>query len=250
MTALGMAAVRADESRRDDRLFNDPYAELFLEAMPIVPPVGSSDLGAMFANHGTIRTRFFDGYLLGSGRSQIVLLAAGLDTRAFRLNWPAGTRLFELDLPEVLSFKESVLNGHEPACERVILPTDLRTNWPTDLTAAGFNPDMPTAWLAEGLLIYLSANEAASMLVSVGDLSAPGSQLAFEHTEHDPMTAKARVTPGMAKFTNLWKGGLNKDAPAWLTTHGWQVEVHRDVGYGPRTSTTSYLIARFGTNPE
>jgi methyltransferase (TIGR00027 family) len=121
-TALGVARVRALESRRKDRLFDDHYAQAFLDAAPGAfpeerqarqPGDGSlRALGAAFSAHAVIRTRFYDDWLtaaVGGSRGQVVLLAAGLDTRAFRLGWPAGTRVFEVDLPDVLAFKEAVL---------------------------------------------------------------------------------------------------------------------------------------------
>ncbi len=238
-TALGMARVRAEESRRPDRLFDDPYAQAFLAAAPGAFPEepavvgGLAWLGAAFFFHGVIRTRFFDDYLLAAtaaGCRQVVLLAAGLDTRAFRLAWPDKVRLFELDLPEMLAFKEPVLAAQHavPQCERVVLPADLREDWPATLATAGFQPTRPTAWLAEGLLIYLSAEEAARLLTAVGELSAPGSQLAFEHgtIAESPLLAQARALPAMAQFTSLWKGGLGTHAPEWLTRHGWQAHTH------------------------
>ncbi len=166
-TAIGVAHVRAEESRRPDRLFHDPYAEAFVAAAPNTLPTeheASHDLaawGAEWAVHATIRTRFFDDYLLAAGAAgcrQVVLLAAGLDTRALRLDWPEGTRVFELDLPDMLTFKERVLADHpsRPApapCERTTVAVDLRADWPAALTGAGFDPSQPTAWLAEGLLI-------------------------------------------------------------------------------------------------
>jgi hypothetical protein len=129
-TALGVAMVRARESRREDRLFDDPYAQAFVDAAPgafpeepatseeraALGPMAS--LGAVFYFHGVIRTRFFDDYLtaaVAAGCSQVVLLAAGLDTRAFRLAWPENTRVFEVDLPDVLAFKETVLTAHGAA---------------------------------------------------------------------------------------------------------------------------------------
>jgi methyltransferase (TIGR00027 family) len=139
-------------------------------------------------------------------------------------------RLFEVDLPDVLSFKQRVL-AHQvarPRCERVVVPADLRDTWSPTLVAAGFQETAPTAWLAEGLLIYLSADETARMLTSVGELSAPGSQLACEHGKMtaDSLLARARTMPTMAEYTALWQGGLGTDAQSWLADHGWRVHAH------------------------
>jgi methyltransferase (TIGR00027 family) len=250
-TAIGMALVRAEESRRPDRLFDDPYAAAFVAAAPgAVPeqrpaPGELASWGATISVHGVIRTRFFDDYLLAAcaaGCRQVVLLAAGLDTRAFRLAWPAGVRLFELDLPEVLAFKERVLAAHAavPQCERTLLPGDLRQDWPAALIKTGLEPAVPTAWLAEGLLIYLSADEAARLLSAVGELSARGSQLAFEFEQRAAadtgLLDQARAIPALAQVTRLWKGGLGGDAPDWLTRHGWQ----------PRSHDRAALAAAYG----
>ena len=142
-TALGMAMVRAREARQVDRLFDDPLAEAFLRAAPQAfseerrahdageATGGLAALGAMFFVHGAMRTRFYDDYLqtaASEGYRQVVLLAAGLDTRGYRLEWPRDTRLFELDLPEVLTFKTAIL-AEQPAlphCERIVVPVDLR----------------------------------------------------------------------------------------------------------------------------
>jgi methyltransferase (TIGR00027 family) len=244
-TALGVARVRARESQREDRLFDDPYAQAFVDAAPGAFPEEQAvrerpdahgplaSLGAAFSAHAVIRTRFYDDYLIAAtaaGSRQVVLLAAGLDTRAFRLAWPAGTRVFELDLPGVLAFKEAVLDarGAVPRSERVTVPTDLRGDWPAQLTAAGFGRARPATWLAEGLIIYLTAGEAGRLLSQVGDLSAPGSRLAFEHDPAGPdaLAARARQIPAMRQYTSLWKGGLG-DPPRWLAGHGWRPEFHR-----------------------
>jgi methyltransferase (TIGR00027 family) len=190
-TALGVAMVRARESRRGDRLFDDPYAQAFADAAPgafpeepkteeqlaALGPLAS--LGAVFYVHAVIRTRFFDDYLTAAtaaGCRQVVLLAAGLDTRAFRLAWPQDTRVFEVDLPGVLAFKDTVLAARNavPRCERTTVPADLRADWTAALAEAGFDRSGPAAWLAEGLLIYLTAAEARRLLTGVGELSAPG----------------------------------------------------------------------------
>ena len=139
------------ESRRDDRLFDDPYAQAFVDAAPgafpeepksqeqlaALGPLAS--LGAVFYAHAVIRTRFFDDYLAAAtaaGCRQVVLLAAGLDTRAFRLAWPQRTRVFEVDLSDVLAFKDTVLSarGAVPRCERTTVPADLREDWTAALT--------------------------------------------------------------------------------------------------------------------
>ncbi len=247
-TALGVAAVRAGESRRSDRLFDDPYAQRFLDAAPGAfpeEPAGGgafaalgpmAELGMAFAHHGVLRTRFFDDYLLAAaeaGCRQVVLLAAGLDTRALRLAWPAGTRVFEVDLPEVFAFKEPLLAGCvEPSgCERVVVPADLREPWTDALVAAGFDRAAPTAWLAEGLLVYLTPEAAEGLVAGVSALSAAGGRLAFEygHIADSALLAQAWRLPSMDPYRALWKGGLGTEAPARLRAHGWQARLHDRV---------------------
>jgi methyltransferase (TIGR00027 family) len=235
MTAIGMARIRADESRRPDRLFDDPLAGAFVDAAPELPPVERAgrravrSLGALLYFQGVIRTRFYDEYLTAAaagGCRQVVLLAAGLDTRAFRLDWPGDLRLFELDLPEVLAFKERVLAERHavPRCHRTTVAADLRDDWPGRLVAAGFQPERPAAWLAEGLLVYLTAAEVTELFDAVGRLSAPGSQLGFEQgTGAEALRAKVDQVPSMRDVATLWKGGLGAGTADWLAAHGWRV---------------------------
>lgn len=259
-TAFGVARVRAQESLRPDRLFTDPYAEMFLAAFPaafpeVLVPVGRlRRLRAVLNFHTVVRTRFYDDYLLAAaaaGCAQVVLLAAGLDTRAYRLTWPAGVRLFELDLPDVVALKDTVLTdrGAQPRCARTVLPVDLHTDWPTPLLAAGFDPAVPTAWLAEGLLVYLTAEQVTDLLTKVGDLSAPGSQLATERGDSTP--ALAGDTAPADRVSSLWRGGLGAGTGDWLTAHGWHVVRHDLVavgaGYGrtaPEPVDRGFLTAR------
>ena len=135
------------------------------------------------AGYQGVRSRFFDEALLGAGTRQVVLLAAGLDARALRLGWPSGTTVFEVDQPRVLGFKDEVIDsvGGTPTARRVTVPVDLRHDWPAALTAAGFDPRLPTAWLAEGLLPYLPADAERLLFERVHALSAPGSRIAVEH---------------------------------------------------------------------
>jgi methyltransferase (TIGR00027 family) len=257
-TALGVAMVRAMESRRRDRLFHDPYAAAFLAAAPEVFDRadrgtaalvgGVSSAGAAFWSRAVVRTRFFDDYLLestGRGIEQVVLPGAGLDTRAYRLAWPSGTRVFELDRPDVLAFKRRVLDRHRavPRCDHHPIAADLRADWAGPLTGAGLRPDRPTVWLFEGLLIYLSAAEATHLLTTVDTLSGPGSRAAFEFEAIDARTLReqARRLPVVAGYASLWRGG-RPDAPAWLARHGWRLTTHgaSDVGarYGRPAATS------------
>jgi methyltransferase (TIGR00027 family) len=258
-TALGVARIRAGESRRPDRLFEDPYAAAFVAAMPdAYAGVQRSDaqraVGAALALHVVIRTKFYDDYLLGAtaaGCRQVVLLAAGLDTRAFRLDWPAGIRLFEVDLPEVSAFKQRVLDdtAAAPRCERHAVVADLTTDWRTPLAQAGFDAAVPTAWLVEGLLVYLTRDDAAQLLTDVGALSAPASRLSCEQGR---TAAQLTAAAARTEATALWQGGLEADTVAWLDEHGWETTTHdlatlaasygRDV---PGEGRSGFVSARY-----
>jgi methyltransferase (TIGR00027 family) len=235
-----VARLRAAESARTDRLFDDPFAAAFAAAAPAdQAPVDGQPPGApgsRLGAHVVIRTRFYDDYLLGAvaaGCCQVVLVAAGLDCRAFRLDWPGGLRLFELDQPEVLDFKEAVLAGvgARPRCQRQTIPVDLRGDWPAALTGAGFDPAQPTAWLVEGLLIYLSSDQAARLLTEVGTLSAPGSRLSLERGDAvSSLISEISTTPRGARLAALWQGGLGEDNAAWLEARGWHAVRHDIAG--------------------
>src|SRR5690606_10069840 len=145
-----------------------------------------------------VRTRFLDQALLdaaGAGCGQVVLLACGMDTRAFRLAWPAGTRLFEVDFAEVLTFKGAILAEHgvTPRCQRVEVVADLRQDWTQALTRAGLDPRRPTVWLAEGILYALPPEAADLLLRRVTAASAPGSVLALDHAEDSELLRAARA---------------------------------------------------------
>jgi methyltransferase (TIGR00027 family) len=244
VTALGVAQVRAHEQTRPDRLFDDPYAAAFVAAAPgVLPDRGNpaDAVGAAFAVHTIMCTRFYDDYLLAaceSGLRQIVLLAAGLDSRAFRLPWPDGVRLFEIDLPDVLAFKHHVLTSARPRCARTAVAVDLRGDWATALTRAGFDSALPTAWLIEGLLIYLTDTDADRLLTVVDSLSIPESQLASEYTTSatSGLLDRAGNLPRMRRYSSLWRGGLAGDEADWLREHGWQ----------PTSHALGDLAARYG----
>ncbi len=257
--------MRAEEALRPDRLFDDPYAAAFVAAAPpLFPEMASiSDdpeiaaLKAAFSAGIIVRTRFYDEYLstaCSAGCLQVVILAAGLDTRAFRLHWPTDMRLFELDLPAVLAFKEAVLaqQGAEPRCARITVGADLREDWPVPLTDAGFALNVRTAWLAEGLLAYLSTDDAARLLSVIGELSPEGSRLSFEYDEFadDATLTQALARPAMQEVTSMWKGGLSENPADWLRRYGWKVSTRNRSKlakeYGrptPDSSTAGFLTA-------
>ncbi|MFI9810218.1 SAM-dependent methyltransferase [Streptomyces sp. NPDC052301] len=227
-TALAVARVRADESAAGNALFDDPYAEAFLAACgePARLPRDWGPLAVALRFQTVIRTRFYDDQLLQSGCDQVVLLAAGLDTRAYRLSWPSGTRLYELDLPPVLEFKHRVLAAQSAGsrCDRTAVPADLlSTTWADRLVDAGFDPGRPAAWLVEGLLVYLTADEAGALLRTVGELSAPLSRLGLERGRSGRTTLD---DPSVAHITSLWKGGLGAGTAEWLEGHCWDTEAH------------------------
>jgi methyltransferase (TIGR00027 family) len=263
-TAVGAAMMRSDESARRDRLFDDPYAATFVAAVPDAfadgPEPGDPEIAALtdaFRAHVAIRTRFYDDYLrtaCARGCQQVVVLAAGLDARAFRLHWPGGVRLFELDLPEVLSFKDGVLTALDatPVCTRITVSIDLREEWPVALADAGFDVTLPSAWMAEGLLAYLSDDEAVRLLTYVTALSSRNSQFALETSRiaDDATLNHARDLPALDQIAMMWKGGMQEGAADWLEHRGWQVEQHDraalSASYGRRApdgSTGGFLTA-------
>ncbi|GAA0395618.1 SAM-dependent methyltransferase [Streptomyces luteireticuli] len=240
-TALAVAHARMLESRRPDRLFDDPHAAAFMAAAGTYDAAGRDStpspglVGVM--HHIAVRTRFFDDFVLraaADGCRQFVLPAAGLDTRAYRLDWPADEEVvwYEIDTPEVLAFKERVLaeRAAVPKVGRTSLAADLRRpGWTAALTDAGFDPARPSAWLVEGLLVYLEAADAARLLERAGALAAPGSRLALTHGLGAGDTSphgRAATVPEMASVFALWKGGLPEDPVDWLARRGWRAAWH------------------------
>lgn len=198
LTALGVAGGRAIESKRPEALVVDPYADALIAAadadLPTptrLPHPGYEDdeeferMWARMATHMGVRSRFFDDFLAdgwADGIRQAVILASGLDARAWRLDWPDEAVVFEIDQPKVLAFKDEVLADRgEPRCARHAVAIDLRADWPAAMRAAGFDPTRPTAWLAEGLLPYLPDEAEHALLTAIDELSAPGSRIAVEH---------------------------------------------------------------------
>lgn len=256
-TALGVAAARAVETARDDALIRDEFAYLLVSAAgPEWAQMASSEpewiaaddelrrLHEMSRDYQAVRTHFFDAFFTAAMRAgirQIVILAAGLDSRAYRLAWPAGTTVFEIDQPKVLAYKTSTLDAHaaKPRARRVPVAVDLRDDWPAALIAAGFDPAQPTAWLAEGLLPYLPPDAQDRLFDLVTTHSAPGSRIAVEAFSMDlsdqadqDRIARRERTARMRKLSGIdidvdtltYADASRSDAPRWLAEHGWTVD--------------------------
>jgi methyltransferase (TIGR00027 family) len=252
VTALGVAAIRAAETDRPDRLFEDPCAAGFVRAAHYVRPVPATEPTAadIEARRGLIawiavRTRFLDDVLQqasAEGCRQVVILGAGLDSRAFRLDWPEGTRLWELDLAEVLAFKEQVVQAErwQPRCARTTVPVDLSEDWGRLLVGAGFDPDAPVVWLAEGLLAYLPAAVVDALIATTAELSVSGSRMGVTLAASHRLDAWRQSHPdgatGPGDYVALWHSTAPDDPAQWLASFGWRAEVfalaERSRAYG------------------
>lgn len=248
VTALLVAAARAIETHRHDTLAQDAYAEHFVRAAPAsagwpvrmqqVADGDANPLWGRFARYFGLRTRVFDDFLLRSvqhNARQVVLFGAGLDSRAYRLDWPPGCVIFEIDREGVLAFKHRVLDGLSatPKATRVPVPVDLRADWVGALADAGFDPAAPSVWLAEGLLFYLPAAAETYLLDTVDRLSTPGSALAFE-VKLDRDLLEYRDSPLYTSTTrqigidllDLFDRAPRPDSAGELARKGWSTAVH------------------------
>jgi methyltransferase (TIGR00027 family) len=277
-TALGVASARAAETRSENPLISDPFAQVFLDAVGdgvwnwhSAPPLPDELIEAepelplqlqSMVGYMASRTAFFDEFFLAGTRAgirQAVILAAGLDSRAWRLPWPDGITVYELDQPRVLEFKSSTLaeHGAQPACNRIAVPVDLRQDWPTALRQAGFDPSVPSVWSAEGLMPYLPAAAQDLLFDRVQGLTAAGSRVGVEALGpkfFDPeFRAKRRermdriravlaeVDPQrqIPKSDELWYFEEREDVGDWFRRHGWDVTV----------TPSDELMAGYGRKP-
>ncbi len=252
-TALNTAIHRVRESQRPDALFEDDFSRALVEVVatgdsgeaPRVTDPGDSDEGTrVFGDYVALRTHFIDERLMTAiqeGIDQIVLLGAGLDGRAYRLPWAAGTRVFELDTTEMLDFKQAVAERIDvhTRTEVVLVAGDLRADWPTALSGAGFSPDRRTAWVIEGLLGYLTPSENDQLIARVSQRSAPDSQLIAVYAAGDPLTVLRSGGDGGDQATD-YLGRMVTVGPGaapgpWLTGHGWSVSTTTIQEHARRT---------------
>lgn len=254
-TALGVAMARAHETTADSPLFTDPYAQMFLDAAAERgwrPPTGvMAQRIRAIGNYAASRTKWFDEFFVAAGAAgirQSVILAAGLDARAWRLPWIHDSVVFEIDQPQVLQFKEEVLaaRGAVSKARHVAVPVDLRQDWPKTLREAGFDATQPTAWSVEGLLPYLPAEAQDLLFERITELSARDSRIGVESfsagffsEDHlarrreliEKMRSEAAEagedTEDMPDPAQLWFIEDRPYVPEWLGEHCWDVSTLR-----------------------
>jgi methyltransferase (TIGR00027 family) len=250
-TATMVAAARARATEDPDPIINDPFAASLVRAVGIdfFTRVVDGDIDPADAGEGgdtelqtetdslAVRTRFFDEFFINAtaaGIGQAVILAAGLDARAYRLAWPPGTVVYEVDQPQVVAFKTETMAGlgAQPTAERRTVSIDLRDDWPAALRDSGFDDTKPSAWSAEGLLMYLPPDAQDRLFDHITALSAPGSRLA---TEYHPDTGPTMAERGQAMndrwaslgcdvdLSGLFYDGERNNVADYLGDGGWQV---------------------------
>ncbi|WP_156669729.1 class I SAM-dependent methyltransferase [Mycobacterium sp. E3339] len=263
-TAVMVAAARAVETERPDALIRDPYAKLLVTNAGagvlwehMLDPEVAAKIEALDADsaahlehmrsYQAVRTHFFDTYFkdaVAAGIRQVVILASGLDSRAYRLEWPAGTTVYELDQPEVLAYKSTTLaeNGVTPSAERREVAIDLRQDWPAALRAAGFDPTARTAWLAEGLLMYLPAEAQDRLFTLIGELSPAGSRVSAETAPNHADERRQQMRERFRKVADelgieqtvdvgelMYRDDHRADVAKWLDEHGWRATAEHSI---------------------
>lgn len=259
-TATMVAAARAVATRAARPLINDPFAEPLVRAVGVdllarlasgelepselndvhdgaAGSAGSAGAMSRMADNMAVRTKFFDEFFLDAtkaGIRQVVILASGLDARAYRLPWPAGTVVYEVDQPQVIEFKTRTLAdlGAAPTADRRVVAVDLRDDWPTALRTAGFDPAQPTAWSAEGLLGYLPPEAQDRLLDTITELSAPGSRFATESAPNPEPRDEDKMKERMQTISERWRA------------HGFDLDMAGLVYFGDRNEAGPYLRDR------
>ncbi|OBK70710.1 SAM-dependent methyltransferase [Mycobacterium sp. 1274761.0] len=263
-TALGIAWARSQETASDCPLFTDRYAEMFVEEALARgwerPPRHVAERIRSISGYAASRTKWFDEFFIAAGASgidQAVILAAGLDARAWRLPWNDGSVVYELDQPKVLQFKSEALEARnvKPAARYVAVPVDLRHDWPKALREAGFDPTEPTAWAAEGLLPYLSAADQDRLFDRITELSARGSRVAVEAFGADffdpdhladrrervrRLREEAGASDDAPDVGDLWYIEDRTDVADWFTAQGW----------GVSATEAAALLERYNRTPD
>lgn len=255
-TATMVAAARAAATRQPQPVITDEFAEPLVRAAGLdlftklaTGELDSSDIEegvgfSRFVDTFAARALFYDDYFAAAGQAglrQVVIVASGLDSRAYRLPWPAGTTVYEIDQPEVIAFKTATLAeiGAAPTAELRTVGIDLREDWPAALQASGFDPSKPTAWLAEGVLIgFLPPEAEVRLLDAIIPLSSEGSRFAADFgavagTSPEALEKSRLMAEGWRRrgldldITALTYPGEHTDVAAHLRANGWEATEFR-----------------------
>lgn len=238
-TSLLVAAMRAMETKRNDtegRLFSDPYAELLAgtEGMELLKKalVESGDQPAI-----AVRTQFMDEKInaaLKQGVRQIVILAAGMDARAYRMSFPHDTQVFELDRQEVLTYKSEKLRNAQPHCQHHFLAVDLREDWQNILLESDFKSGNHTLWLVEGLLMYLEKSQVLTLFEKINALASPKDILLFDILSRTLLESPhmQKQLQFLAKIGAPWRFGENEPEKLMLT-FGWEAKATQPGEFAP-----------------
>jgi methyltransferase (TIGR00027 family) len=244
-TATLAAMTRAMASRADRPIIDDPFAEPLVRAVGVglitrlatgeMAPAGL--VGPVAIDGAKIRTKFYDEFFLdatAAGITQVVILASGLDSRAYRLPWPSGTVVYEIDQPQVIDFKTRTLAelGTVPRADLRVVAVDLRDDWAAPLRTAGFDPARPTAWSAEGLLGYLPPEAQDGLLDTITEMSASGSRVATESRPDPRPGDEEKIKEGLRRVSETWRA------------HGFDTDMASLRYFGKRNEAAVYLIAR------
>jgi methyltransferase (TIGR00027 family) len=271
-TATMVAAARAVATKADNPIIHDQFAEPLVRAVGVdfLTRWASGDLDAadvdaddsnwklqQMPDAMAARTRFFDAFFAEAtqaGIRQAVILASGLDARAYRLDWPTGTTVFEVDQPEVIAFKTRTLSelGASPTTDRRTVAIDLRNDWPAALTEAGFDRTQPTAWIAEGLLGYLPPEAQDRLLDNIAALSADGSRLATEAIPDMPDVDQEKARELMQQATDKWRAhgfDLNFEELGYQGDRNDVAEYLNGLGWRSSGQPMSQLLAEHGLPP-
>jgi methyltransferase (TIGR00027 family) len=237
-TAKIMATVRVLETERevgpDDppRLFSDPLAAVLAgpEALERTRAKASNAAYLKGIRTLTVRTKHHDDAITKHRNvKQIVILGAGLDTRAYRLTeLGPDDDLFEIDTADIIHYKNDILasnkEGMEPKCKRHTIATDLsHSSWAEDLGKHEcFQKSLPTVWILEGLIYYLTPDSVDELMSHISNLSSPGSILAADIMNWQATGDDSQV------WNTMWKFGCD-DPVAFLEKYGWDSSSNAQV---------------------
>ncbi|MFX0052835.1 MAG: class I SAM-dependent methyltransferase, partial [Candidatus Hermodarchaeota archaeon] len=252
-TARLMAYYRSQESYHESPLIVDPFAEKLAGGMASYANKHKFIAGR--GDYPLVRSYYIEKNLLtpwchSNAQSQIILLGAGLDTRAYRFKPLQKNKhiIFEIDFPKINSYKERILKDNNPLCDLERISVDLsKDNWSQNLLNRGYSSKILTFWVLEGLVYYIEQDLVTSILKRAAEMSPIGSQIFVD------ICVPAIAGLVFGPFTRYFKWGLDKnDVKSFFAAVGWDTSASfadehdqgRDVGqrglifiHGERTIT-------------